>query len=153
MDIGSMCRRRLITVQRGDELKEAARLMREHHVGFLVVVDSVDRQGQGRVVGVLTDRDIVVSVIARDIDARTLKVGDVLTSGPATVREHDPLEFALAEMRRLGVRRLPVLNDCGTLAGVVSLDDIVPQLVRQLNDVAGSIHTEGLVERESRAAL
>jgi CBS domain-containing protein len=105
------------------------------------------------VVGVLTDRDLVVSVIARDIDARTLKVGDVMTSGPVTVREHDPLEFALAEMRRLGVRRLPVLNDCGTLAGVVSLDDIVPQLVRQLNDVAGSIHTEGLVERESRAAL
>jgi CBS domain-containing protein len=150
MNIGDLCRRNVVTVQRGDELSLAARLMREHHVGFLVVVESTDRAGLERAVGVLTDRDLVVSVLARDIDARTLRVEDVMTPEPVTVREGDTLEFALAQMRHLGVRRLPVVNECGALAGVVSLDDVLAQLARQLDDVAGSIRTGGRVEREIR---
>ena len=78
------------------------------------------------------------------------RVGDVMTAKPVTARERDSLAFALAEMRRLGVRRLPVVDDTGALAGVISLDDIVAQLARQLDDVAGSIRTEGRVEREMR---
>ncbi len=151
MEIRDICRQNVITVQRDDDLSRAARLMREHHVGFLVAVDSVAREGMRRVVGVLTDRDLVVAVMALDLDPHDLCVEDVMTPDPVTVREHDTLSFALGEMRHLGVRRLPVLDDCGALAGLVSLDDIVTQLARELNDVAGSIRTGGLVEREVRS--
>jgi CBS domain-containing protein len=151
MNIGEICRRRVATVQRGEDLSAAARLMREHHVGFLVVVESASRAGASRVVGVITDRDLVVSVVARDLNARDFRVEDVMTREPVTARERDTMEYALAEMHRLGVRRLPVVDDCGALAGIVSLDDIVAQLARQLNDVSGSIRVEGQVEREIRA--
>ena len=150
MNTGEICRRRVVTVQRGDDLGIAARLMRENHVGFLVVVESDSQGGASRIVGVLTDRDLVVSVLARDLNARDFRVGDVMTAKPVTARERDSLAFALAEMRRLGVRRLPVVDDTGALTGVISLDDIVAQLARQLDDVAGSIRTEGRVEREMR---
>lgn len=150
MNVLEMCRRNVITVGRNDELSVAARLMREHHVGFLVVVESASASAAAHVVGVITDRDLVVSVLARDVNARDFRVEDVMTPKPAMARERDTLSYAVAEMRRLGVRRLPVVDDSGALTGVVSLDDIVAQLARQLGDVAGSIRTGGRVEREIR---
>ena len=150
MNVRDLYRRTVITVQSTDELMTAAQLMRQHHVGFLVVLDPPGPAGAQRVAGVITDRDLVVSVLARGADPRALRVEDVMTRDPVTVRERDSLTFALGQMRRLGVRRLPVLSDSGALAGIIALDDVVGQLARQLDDVAGSIRAGGLVEREVR---
>jgi CBS domain-containing protein len=150
MNVGEICQRNVVTVRPFDELLTAARLMREKHIGYLVVVEPAFAEGAFQPAGVLTDRDLVVSVMARETDPRSVLVGDVMTREPVLARIGDSLPAALEQMRRIGVRRLPVVDDHGDLVGVLSLDDVIYSLVGQLGDVAGSIRTEQLVEHSLR---
>ena len=124
--------------------------MREKHIGYLVVVDPEVVDQSLRPVGVLTDRDIVVSVVARETDPRALRVGDVMTQQPVTVGSAEPVERALREMRRIGVRRLPVVGQRGELIGVLSLDDVVELLAGAMQNLAGSIRNERMHEGSLR---
>ncbi len=151
MNIGQLCNRNPITVRRSDELLKAAQLMREKHIGYLVVVEPDLADQTLRPVGVLTDRDIIISVVARETDVRALRVGDVMTQQPVTVDAAAPLEKALREMRRIGVRRLPVVGPRGELIGVLSLDDVLEALAGDLQNIAGSIRNERVIEGTFRA--
>ncbi len=146
MNIGQLCKRNPITVRRSDELLKAAQLMREKHIGYLVVVDPEVTDQALRPVGVLTDRDIIVSVVARETDVRALRVGDVMTQQPVTIEATAPLERAVREMRRIGVRRLPVVGQRGELLGVLSLDDVLEAVAGDLQNLAGSIRNERVIE-------
>ncbi len=142
MDIGKICNRNVVTVREADELTLAARLMREKHIGYLIVVKPSLIEGTVSPVGVITDRDIVVAVVAKEADPRSLKVGDVMTRQPAVVEEGTSVGTALQLMRRIGVRRLPVIGRAGMLVGVLSLDDVLDTLAGELMDIAGSIRHE-----------
>jgi CBS domain-containing protein len=146
MKVGSICRHNVVMIRPFDELTAAAQLMRESHIGYLVVVEPAVGESFFRPVGVLTDRDIVVAVVAREIDPRTLRVGDVMTREPVVAREEDSSATALQEMRRIGVRRLPVVGEHGRLVGVLSLDDVIDELAAELQNVAGSIRNEQRIE-------
>jgi CBS domain-containing protein len=146
MNVSNICSRNAITVRRSDELVKAAQLMREEHVGFLVVVEPDVADGLQRPIGVLTDRDIVITVVARETDPRTLRVGDVMTQPPVTVTTADSMDQALREMRRVGVRRLPVVGKRSELVGILSLDDVLGAVATELQDVAGSVHNEQVIE-------
>jgi len=146
MNIGQICQRRVVTVSASDDLASAARLMREQHIGYLVVIEPAFQENGVRPVGVLTDRDIVVTVVAREADPRSLRVGDVMTQAPVTVLADDPVSDALEQMKRIGVRRLPVVTDGGILAGVVSLDDVVTKMAEDLGSAAGAIGRERALE-------
>jgi len=146
MNIGQLCNRNPITVRRSDELIKAAQLMREKHIGYLVVVEPEVADQSLRPVGVVTDRDIVISVVARETDPRALRVGEIMTQQPVTIGATEPVEKALREMRRIGVRRLPVVGQRGELIGVLSLDDVLEVLAGELQNVAGSIHNERVIE-------
>jgi CBS domain-containing protein len=150
MNIGQLCIRNPITVRCSDELIKAAQLMREKHVGYLVVVDPEVADQSLRPVGVVTDRDIVVSVVAGETDPRALRVGDVMTQQPVTIGAAEPVERALREMRRIGVRRLPVVGQRGELIGVLSLDDVLEVLAGELQNLAGSIRNERVIEGSLR---
>src|SRR5579871_5750153 len=139
MNVGELCGPRVFTVREFDELSTAARLMRERHVGYLVVVEPLPLNAQLKPVGVITDRDIVVSVLAKEQELRALRVGDVMTRQPVVVSEGASIEEALQKMRAIGIRRIPVVGGAGQLLGVISLDDILDALSRQLADVSGSI--------------
>ncbi len=150
MNIGDICKRNVVTIGERDELIRAAELMREKHIGFLVVVKPNLGEGTSAPIGVVTDRDIVVAVIARGADPRTLRVGDVMTRQPVVGEQEKPVSSALREMRRIGVRRLPVVDRAGTLVGVLSVDDVVDALASELWDVASSIRQEMRVEETFR---
>jgi CBS domain-containing protein len=150
MNVGSICHKNVVTVRPFEELSAAAQLMRQKHVGYLVVVEHDLAEGDARPVGVLTDRDIVVSVIAENADPKALRAGDVMTQKPVTVPESCSVAAALREMRRIGVRRLPVTGQRGELYGVVSLDDVLDTLASELQDVAGSIRNEQRIEGSLR---
>jgi CBS domain-containing protein len=148
MNISELCNPFVAVVQRATPLADAARLMREHHVGSLVVVDET---GKGRVpVGILTDRDIVVAVVAREVDPRALTAGDVMSADLATVRPGDSAVDTLALMRRRGVRRVPVVAENGTLAGIVTVDDLLAAVAEQLGDVVRAIAAEQAHETRAR---
>jgi CBS domain-containing protein len=148
MTVGSICTHRVITVDRQIDVAAAAAVMRENHIGYLIVTDAAS--GGSAPVGVLTDRDIVVQVMAKDVDPHTLTVGDVMTPEPLTAAEDDGISETLHRMRRLGVRRVPVLGARGQVTGVLSVDDVVDHLVGQLTDVAGSIRNELKLEETLR---
>lgn len=120
----------------------AAALMRDRHVGYLVVIESTAAGDSGKPVGVLTDRDIVVGILAKSVDPKTLRVGDVMSREPVVVEESKPLEAALRAMRRAGVRRVPVVGTAGQLVGVLSLDEVVEHLAKELAEASGSIRSE-----------
>ena len=146
MKVGDICTRNVITVPELDDLMAAAHLMRKKHIGYLVVVEPNVTEGTVTPVGVITDRDIVVRVIARETDARSLRVGDVMTRQPVITREDYSVSVALHYMREIGVRRVPVVNQAGGLVGVLSLDDVLDALAEELMDVASSIRRELKVE-------
>lgn len=144
-----VCNRIVVIAERGLSLVQAAQLMRERHVGCLVVVDET---GAGRlVVGMLTDRDIVTAVVARDLDATQLTVGDVMSRDPISAREDDSIKDMLVSMRRQGIRRLPVVTSQGVLVGLVTLDDVLALMAEQLREMASVIETEALREHRERA--
>jgi len=148
MNVGEICNREVVFAYRDTKLVEAARLMREHHVGTLVIV--VERASERVPVGILTDRDIVVAVVAKELDPRALTVGDVIDAGGVlVVREQDGLADALRVMREKGVRRVPVVTKSGALAGIVALDDMLELVTEELNDMVRSVDRERV--REARA--
>jgi CBS domain-containing protein len=148
MNVSELSNPFVVVAQRTTPLPEAARLMREHHVGSLVVVDE---SGKGRVpVGMLTDRDIVVAVVAGEVDPRTLTAGEVMSGELATLLPTDPAESALRLMRRRGIRRVPVVSEAGTLTGIVSLDDLLEKVAEQLSDAVRAIASEQVHETRTR---
>ena len=146
MNTGEICNREVVFAYRHTSLADAAKLMRERHVGSLVVI--VDRLSERVPVGMITDRDLTVAVIAKGLDARTLNVGDVMSTDLVTVREQDSVTEALRLMRERGVRRLPVLTRSGALAGLVTIDDVLDIVAEQLGDLVHAIEHERA--RESR---
>lgn len=151
MDVAQLFSRDSVTVRETDEITEAARLMREHHVGYLVVVAPDLAGSTVRPVGVLTDRDIVVGVVAREVNPRTLLVRDAMTRNPVVLNASDQLPTALQEMRRIGVRRMPVVGKLGELLGVLSIDDVLDALSAELGNLAGAIRNEQRVEKSMRS--
>ncbi len=145
---GEICTRSVTIAFRTTSVDGAARLMRDNHVGCLVVVDEVD--GRRIVVGVLTDRDIVTSVVAPGLDATTLTVDDVMTTDLVTAREDDSLIDLMRSMRRKGVRRVPVVGGQDELIGVVTLDDVLGVLSEELSLLVGTVDSEGKRERKMR---
>lgn len=96
---------------------EAARAMRERDIGVVVVMEG------GELAGIVTDRDIVVRAVARDLDAGTTPLRDVCTRDPVTVAPDEDVEGAVALMREHAVRRLPVV-DGGEIVGILSIGDL-----------------------------
>lgn len=148
MTVGRVCNRNVVFAYRDTPLPEAAKLMRENHIGSLVIVDEADR---GRFpVGMLTDRDIAVAVVAPALDPRTLTVGEVMSGELVTASEQDDILDTLQRMRRRGVRRVPVLAANGTLAGIVTLDDLLELVAEQLGDIVKAITAEQSREAKTR---
>ena len=147
MEAGTVCQRPVFTVRPCDEVSRAAQLMREKHVGYLVVVD-FDPLAQP--VGVLTDRDIVVGVVARDVDPKAMRVGDIMTRNPITAGESDSVEAALQKMREFGVRRLPIVNDRRELVGVLAMDDVLKVIAGDAQQVVNVIRNARQIEGVTR---
>ena len=147
-DVNLLCNHNVATVARSLSVADAATLMRQEHVGDLIVVET--RGGASVPVGILTDRDIVVGVIAKRVAPDSVTVADAMTRDLLTIREDASLEFALREMRRHGVRRAPVVRANGDLVGVVAMDDVIEYLALQLSRLADLIRLEQDAEQRVR---
>ena len=134
MRVGDFCTRSVVCCEPGTSVVDAAKMMRDAHIGNIVVVEQRDG---GRVpVGVLTDRDIVIQVIAKEVDPGTLSVRDVMSREVYTVDEDEAGTRTIERMRFKRVRRLPVVNRQGLLVGIVALDDLLQQLADDLTAIA-----------------
>jgi CBS domain-containing protein len=149
MKLQQYCRHGVVAIDDAADVAAAAALMREKHVGFLIVFKEGD--ALRKPVGVLTDRDIVLQVTARDIDPHAVTVGDVMTRQPLIAHEADELGDLVQAMRQSGLRRVPVVDARGALTGIMALDDVIDVIASLLGDVAGSIKSELRQEWRVRA--
>ena len=133
MKAGDICNHHVVTVSPEDSIRRAAELMREHHVGDVVVAQRSG--GFLTPLGILTDRDIVVEVIAEDVGLDHVTVRDTMTDQLITAREDDDLLATLMQMRENGVRRLPVVDGKGQLVGILTADDVIGLVARELAEV------------------
>jgi CBS domain-containing protein len=148
MDVGELCSREVVFAERDMPLVRAAGLMRNHHVGCLVVV--IERDGERVPVGMLTDRDIVVTVIAKQVDPETLSVADVMSEGALVVRARDGVTDALRLMREKGVRRVPVVSDSGALVGILAIDDVLEWVAQEMDAFVMTVRGERARETRLR---
>jgi CBS domain-containing protein len=140
MAVGEICNREVVVTEKTVSVVEAAQLMRTHHVGDLIVVE--EKGGRKLPVGIVTDRDIVVEVVAAAVNPEALKVGDIMGAEMATVLESEGLFEALRYMRDKGVRRMPVVDNSGGLAGILTLDDVLSLLAEEMTELAKLVSHE-----------
>jgi CBS domain-containing protein len=148
MPISEICNREVVIVQPTDSALEAALVMRRHHVGDVLVVE--ERGGSRVPVGIVTDRDLVVEIMAPQLDPSTITVGDIMVPELATIKESAGMFEAVEFMRTKGVRRLPVVDDSGKLIGILTLDDLIELLAEEMAALAKLVRHEQQREAASR---
>lgn len=148
MSVGEFCNREVVVAFTQTSLHELAQLMREHHVGCVVIVK---RSADNNIpIGIITDRDIVLELIAPGIALDSITAGDLIGTELITTREIDGIWETLQRMRRHGVRRIPVVNDEDVLVGILTVDDVLESLVGELNELVQLISREQLREKTLR---
>lgn len=152
MNVGDVCSREVVLVERSASIQQAAGLMREHHVGSLLVVGAAPEGGQ-TVLGIVTDRDIAIEAVARGVDTARTEVARVANGPLAAVPASASFEEAIVAMKERGVRRLLVSSDDGALLGVVAADDLLGALGHEVAGLAHAVHKGLERERAERAAL
>jgi CBS domain-containing protein len=136
----------ICTVSRAS-IADVAKLMRDHHVGCVVVIDP---PGSGIPVGIVTDRDIVVAAVAMNLDPRTLSAGEIMSPDVVTTTEEEDTAWAMKVMRDRGLRRLPVVDAEGEVVGIVTFEDLLGPASEAISDVVQAIGTERVVESHRR---
>jgi len=145
MLVAGLCNRRPVSVATGAPLSDVARLMRDQHVGAVIVTE--DGPGRPRAVGMITDRDIVRAQLQEVADLSRLSAGGVMTRKPLVIAENESVDGAIAHLRARGVRRAPVVAPDGTLVGLISADDLLTHVARKLAGLAEIVGRQRSVER------
>jgi CBS domain-containing protein len=137
-----------VTILPEASITDCAKRMHAEHVGCLIVVEQTD--GIQFPIGMLTDRDIALEVVAFGLDPQAMTAGDVMSEKPAVVEEDDDLLDALALMRERGARRLPVARADGALVGVIAFDNLLEALAEQLDGMIGVLKAQQTHELRAR---
>jgi CBS domain-containing protein len=145
MLIGDICTRDVVQCERTTSALDLAQIMRHSHVGDVVVVDQPN--GKKIAIGIVTDRDLVVQVMAAERDALTTTAGDIMSPGLITAGERDTVHETAELMRLKGVRRIPVVDEDGGLLGIVTLDDLLTEIGEELA-LLGKVFARGQVQEE-----
>lgn len=137
MGLVKCCREQVVAVSPDTPAVEVARVMSDKNVGSVVVVS-----GDNRPVGVLTDRDLTVRVMAQERNPGEVRAGDIVTRDVITFRDSMGVYEAIQKMTTEGVRRMPVVDDGGKLIGIVTMDDIIRMLGEEMAAIAKNIEKQ-----------
>lgn len=148
MPISDICNRSVVSAEKNMSVLDAAKLMRHHHVGDLVVVEM--RAGKPVTVGIVTDRDIVLEVVAMEVDGSVFTVADLMSPELATVQESAGVFETVQLMRIKGVRRMPVTDAAGHLSGIIAVDDLIQLLAEEMSELSRLIAHERAHEEHTR---
>ncbi|MBL4865154.1 MAG: CBS domain-containing protein [Pseudomonadales bacterium] len=144
MNIGSYCNREVITSSADATVREVAQLMRQHHVGIIVIVQPTE--DGNRPIGIVTDRDLVVELVAQDVPLESVTVTDLMMTDLITAEETDDLMGTISLMKRKGIRRIPVVSRENDLVGILAVDDVLELISEQMVNIVKLISRE--VEEE-----
>jgi CBS domain-containing protein len=148
MTIKKICRRDTITITDTASVFDAAKLMRKHHIGALVVIDSA--AGVPQPIGIVTDRDIVIELVAKEVPLDSVTVGDIMSSNPLIAKEDDSIRETIEQMRIKGVRRMPVVDARKSLVGIITVDDLLELVSDELASLGYLMRREQKQEMNKR---
>ena len=143
MELTKICTQKVISCLPHETILHVAQRMRDHAVGAVIILEG------GRPVGIITDRDIVVAVVAAKKDPAAVPCAEIMSADPFTVYSGQGPAEALRLMADKHVRRLPVINEDGLCIGIITLDDCLVLLGREMNDCTRVI----LYERDKASAV
>lgn len=136
MSIEGLLKRPVETLSPDASCGDAARQMRDCNVGAVVIQD------EGRPLGVITDRDLAVRLVAAQLDPEETSIREVMSGDPVFLSRERSVDQLIAAMRDLAIRRVPIVDADGMLEGLVSMDDLVILLAEQLGSIANAIRKE-----------
>jgi CBS domain-containing protein len=148
MTLKTICNREVLIAQKSDSVVTAAKLMREYHAGNVIVIE--ERNGHRYPVGIVTDRDIVIELVAMEANINSLTLGDVMYREITVANENDDIAETIKIMRQKGIRRMPVVDGSGVLIGIVTLDDLIDLIAEQLQDLAALVGRQKNLEMKYR---
>lgn len=151
MSVSEICNRRVVVMQRDETVSEAAKLMRQHHVGDVVVVE--DRNGIRVPVGIVTDRDLIMEIMVFELDPAIITVGDIMEKELVTLKETTGIFDAIQYMRHRTVRRLPIVDENDGLIGILTLDDLLELLSEEFLAIAKLVSYERQKESRHRSSI
>jgi len=143
MRVGELCVRDVVTAHEDEPVTDAARRMSDLHVGDLIVIAD-QPQGLPRPIGIVTDRDLVIEVLAHPerVPAST-KIADVMRRDLIVATEDDAVEDVIAKMREHSIRRIPIVDSRGGLQGLLSVDDVIGWMKDQLEAATKLLARQG----------
>lgn len=146
MDVSGFCNSEVVMAGIEISIIEAAAIMRENHVGDIVIA----RHENGKYFpsGILTDRDIALSIVVKGVDPETTTVGNVMSFDLTTVKQHDDLMHVIELMHDKGIRRMPIVDADGAVSGIITVDDILSLMSDMLISMARLV--DGQQRREDR---
>jgi len=147
MTAGEYCNREVTIVEPECRIIDAAKLMRQHHIGTLIVVER--EGGKNRPIGIVTDRDLVIEVIAQEVALDAVTVSDVMSKEPVQVPEGETLLNTIELMQSRGVRRILVVDAEGSLQGLMSADDAIELIAEAMDNLTKVVRHE--IANEQRA--
>ena len=146
MTAGEYCNREVIVTEKNISVTDAAMLMKQHHVGDLVVIE---KQGDKTLpIGLITDRDIVIEVVAQQVDSDSLIIKDVMSTALVNAYENDTLLDVLSLMQNKGVRRVIVVDGQGRLQGLLTADDAIELIAEEMGNLSKLVKRE-LIREEN----
>jgi len=148
MKIGDVCVREVVHIEPTASLHAVAELMRHNHVGSVLVANKTN--GDYKAVGIITDRDLVVEVIAERVDMNKVVAEDIMTRNLTAANENEELWEAVDRMHEQSVRRVPVVDDLGHLVGIFCMDDLLHVMASQLSGIVKLITHERRKEANTR---
>ncbi len=148
MLVGEYCNREVVVVDKQDSISDAAKVMREHHVGDVVVVRT--EGGKQYPVGMLTDRDITLEIVATGTDPDSVSVADAMSFDLVSVFDDDDLMHVIELMRDEGIRRVPVIDRDEALVGILTVDDLLDLLSEIFVDIVHLVDSQRRREAHRR---
>ncbi len=148
MAIKECCKVGVVSCEADASLSAVAALMRQHHVGDVVITET--REGENVPIGIITDRDIVIETVALQLDPQAFTAGDFMSHPVVTVSEEAGFVETLRLMRDHKIRRMPVVTVAGALYGIVTADDVVNLLTSELSLMTDAVFAQAVQEARVR---
>lgn len=139
MTIGKLCKCDVITASKNMSVQEAARLMKKHNIGDIIIVDE---EKDGKPIGIFTDRDIAIKIIAEEADPQSITVGDAMSEELLVLKDYQHFQESLDMMCAKGVRRAPIVDQHDKIIGIAAVDDLILLLIDELGSLAKLIRRQ-----------
>lgn len=132
--VRNLVHRSVVAVEEDANLEDVARLMRENHVGDVVVVEI--RDGKPYPIGMITDRDLALEIVGQSVSAEAVTAGDIMMKSVSVARENDNIFEIIKLMNQQGIARLPIISEEGDLIGIVTARRLLQFLIEEMHELA-----------------